>query len=139
MPSGADDRGFTLLEVLVAFIIAALAIGGLISQGMIAVGATHASASYQEAISRAQSRLTALGTAGLVAGEREGDDGGGFHWKTRIVPITSMRPAQPVAVKNAAYAWGTTLFAVTVTVSWRAAGGRRSVQLESRLLGPAPF
>ncbi len=137
-----------------AFVIAALAIGGLIGQGMIAVGATHASASYQEAISRAQSRLTALGagglgtgglgtggldTGGLVAGEREGDDGGGFHWHTRIVPIASMRPARPVAVKNAPYAWGTTLFAVTVTVSWRAAGGRRSVELESRLLGPAPF
>jgi len=136
---GRDERGFTLLEVMVAFLIAALAIGGLISQGMIAIGATRVSAGYQEAVSRAESRLTALNGGDLEAGEREGDDGGGFHWKTRIVPIASMRPSRPVAVKNAPYAWGTTLFAVFVAVSWQEAGGRRRVELESRVLGPAAF
>ena len=94
------EEGFTLLEVLVALAIAVPALVLLYRQGVVSMRSTRTAASYQEAISRAQSRLDALTGASLVAGEQDGDDGGGFAWRTRVVPIVSTAPprASPRAV-----------------------------------------
>ena len=134
--SGDREAGFTLLEVLVAFAIAAPALTLLYRQGFVSMSVTRAAASYQEAISRAQSRLDALADDGLVAGERTGDDGGGFRWRTRIAPVASTPPPRP-AQRGSLYAGGTTLYAVTIEVSWPAPGGTRTFALDTRRLGPA--
>jgi general secretion pathway protein I len=94
-----DARGFTLLEVMIAFVIAVLAPSALIAVAGAALQSSRTSARYQDATARGQSRLTEA-TAGktLTLGEREGDDGDSYHWRVRVTPITgspsgrTMRP-----------------------------------------------
>lgn len=123
-----------MLEVLVALAIAVPALVLLYRQGAVAMGGTWAAATYQEAISRAQSRLDALTGTGLAAGEQAGDDGGGFRWRTRVVPVASAslpsRARSPVA--------GGTLYAVTVEISWSSPTGMGHFLLQTRRLGTAP-
>ncbi len=119
-PAAASaGAGFTLLEVLVAFIIAALALALLAKGGIDGLRASSLSGQYQEALARAQSHLAAAVNT-PQAGDRQGDDGDGFHWHVRIVPLAHIViPTGPV-----------TLLAVSVAISW---GGRpgRSVQLDT--------
>ncbi len=128
--------GFTLLEVLVALAIAVPALVLLYRQGVASIGVTQAAASYQEAISRAQSHLDALTDGGLVAGERDGDDGGGFRWRTRVVPIASAAPPRP-APRAAPNVGTTMLFGVAVEISWRGPHGMTALMLDTRRLGTA--
>lgn len=130
------DAGFTLLEVLVALAIAVPALALLYRQGVASMAVTQTAAAYQEAISRAQSRLDALRDDSVVSGERNGDDGGGFSWRTRIAPIAATAPPRPVP-RGSAYARGTSLFAVVVEISWPGGNGPRTLTLDTRRLGPA--
>ena len=131
--AGRGEAGFTLLEVLVALAIAIPALVLLYRQGAVAMGATRTAAAYQEAISRAQSRLDALTGTGLAAGEGEGDDGGGFRWRTPSVPLAS-RPSSRPASSGA----GSTLYAVVVEISWFGPTGVRRFLLETRRLDATP-
>ena len=65
-------RGFTLLEVMVAFAIAALALAALTQAALGGLHATQAAAHTQEALSLAQSRLAAV-ALNPRAGEQSGD------------------------------------------------------------------
>jgi general secretion pathway protein I len=118
------DSGFLLLEVLVAFIIAALALAVLLRGALDGLTATHIASHYEEAVVRARSRLAGIGLAPL-AGDRQGDDGGGYHWHERIVPVATAQTLPP-----------TSLYAVSVAVSWEENGERRVVDLETERLGP---
>ena len=129
------DAGFSLLEVMVALAIALPALVLLFREGPAAVATTRAASAYEEAVSRAQSRLDALAANALTgstpeAGEREGDDGGFYHWRTTVAVLGTTGPLQPGAR-------GTHLYAVQVEVSWPgSAGNRRRVVLNSMELGP---
>lgn len=132
---GSADAGFTLLEVLVALAIAVPALVLLYRQGAVALGVTQTATTYQEAISRAQSRLDALTGAGLIAGEQDGDDGGGFRWWTRIMPLASV----PLASRPSFPGASNTLYAISVELSWHSPMGmRRRFLLETRRLGFTP-
>ena len=81
-----SERGFTLLEVVVAFAIAALALSVLFRAATGGMTAVATAGRYEEAVSRAKSHLAAIGHEGAITeGETEGDDGSGFHWRIRIV------------------------------------------------------
>lgn len=81
------DGGFTLLEVMAAFVIAALAAAVLYQAGVESLGQSLAAARTQEALVRAQSRLASIGTLTPLQPLRAaGDDGGGFAWQLSIVP-----------------------------------------------------
>lgn len=127
-------RGFTLLEVMVALAIALPALLVLYREGAAALELTGASFATQNALSRAESHLAALGIA-AAPGDRDGDDGGGYRWHTRVVPLSTTEPAR--GGPRSAYAAGTSLYAASVRISWKGPRGERSVTLESRLLGPA--
>ena len=125
------EAGFTRIEVLVAFIIAALFLALLANAGIEGLRASRLSAQYQEALARAQSHLAAA-VESPQASDRQGDEGNGFHWHVRIVPLEHIvLPSGPV-----------TLLAVSVAISWGTSRGR-SVQLNteqvaSGIVGAAP-
>ena len=131
--AAARDAGFTLLEVLVAFAIAALALGVLFEGAVGGIRSTRVADRTAEALSRAQSHLAAVGEGiPLGPGTQGGDDGGGYRWSVRI------RTARAAST-------GTTrvvLYAVQVTESWGEGsggddGGGRSVVLRTERLGVA--
>ena len=110
----APDRGFTLLEVLIAFLIAALALAVLFEGGLSGLRAATVSDRTMEAVSRAQSHLqaAAVGDA-LTPGDRQGDEGHGYHWRVRIFPIATglaQQTAHPGPVL--------TLYLIRAALSW---------------------
>ena len=134
MACEAPDRaaGFTLLEVLVAFIIAALALGVLFEGGIGGLNTARVAARYGEALSRAESHL-ALAGAGpdYQPQDRQGDEGAGFHWRLRI---------QPVAVGAAVEAGKPlpALYGITVVESWAEGAQSRAVTLRTARAGTSP-
>lgn len=138
---GSRDRrraieGFTLLEVLVALAIALPALLLIYRQSAVSLDTTRSAARHAEATSRAQSRLDALIDTAMNPSDREDDDGNGFHWHTRIAPLTTVPPTRGV-LNTSRYANGTTLYAVTVEISWRGTHGPDRVTLATRRAGPA--
>lgn len=123
--------------MLVALAIAIPALVLMYRQGAMAITATRSAASYEEAIARARSHLEALVDTALIPGERSGDDGGVYRWRTRIAPLAvATPPGQPK--RGSPYAGGTALFAVSVQIAWPGLAGERTVTLETRRLGPVP-
>ena len=128
------DHGFTLLEVLVAFIIAAFALAALFSGGLQGLRATTLSAHYGEAVSRAQSHLDAATVAQpIMPSERQGDEGNGFHWRVRITLLAAGTP-DPAAPRTPVL----NLYAVSAAVSWTDDDHTRVVQLDTQQAAPAP-
>ena len=130
--AAARDGGFTLLEVLVAFAIAALALGVLFEGAVGGIRSTRVADRTVEALSRAQSHLAAVGQGiPLGPGTQGGDDGGGYRWSVRIRTARSASTGTMRVV----------LYAVQVTESWdNGSGGDgsgRSVVLRTERLGVA--
>jgi general secretion pathway protein I len=122
-----SERGFTLLEVLIAFAITAFALAALFRGGLEGLRSASVAGSYQEGIARARSRLAMIGHGiALVPGEIGGDDGGGYRWRIRIVPI-SAATATPAGRVLAIQ-----LYSISVAVSWQADGHEREIRLDSK-------
>ena len=124
--------GFTLLEVLVAFVIAALALGVLFEGAAGSLRAVHDAQRYEQAVARAKSHLAVVGHGqALAPGAQQGDDGSGFHWATRIaVADTAQKPASREVVR--APPVSLTLYNVTVTEAWTDGGKTRQVTLRTQ-------
>ena len=128
-------RVFTLLEVLIAFVIGALALGVLSRSGLASLQSLEATARYEDALLRARSRLTlALHGAPLTPADQQGDDGGGYRWRVLIAPaavaaprpLGSRGPRRQLRVQ-------TVLYAVSVWVWWADGDGvRREVRLDTQ-------
>lgn len=122
----SEAHGFTLLEVLIALVIAMLALGALFSGALAGLRSTQISSHYQQALSRAKSHLAAIGRSGaMVGGEQSGDDGGGYVWRVRITPLASATLAGGDAAR-------TVLYDVVVAICWSMDGTDRTVTLQSR-------
>lgn len=128
------QRGFTLLEVLVAFIIAALAMGAMFDAVLGGLRATQTAGHYQEALSLARSHLNSVATSDLAGREMQGDDGRGFHWRMRIAPAGTVTLARDPTEDPDAPAQQATLYAISVTVTWKGDTGERQVHLETARL-----
>jgi prepilin-type N-terminal cleavage/methylation domain-containing protein len=129
-PSPAE-RGFTLLEVLVALAIAGFALIVMFRAGGDGLFAVDSASHAEQALERAQSHLAALGRdIALLSGESEGDDGGGYRWHLRVTPLANW----PTAVGSASPA---TLFDVEVAISWGSRAHNRTVTLKTRRLTAA--
>lgn len=132
------DRGFTLLEVLVAFVIAALALGVLYEGALGGLLATRVAGRTEEAVARARSHLAVIGHGtAIVPGEQVGDDAGGYHWRVSIAgtAVAPIAHGDDAAVARGPHA---ALYRVTVRISWREDGAPREVRLDSERVGLAP-
>lgn len=128
-PSGRT-AGFTLLEVLIAFVIAALAIAAMMNAVDSGLASSRAAAHYQEAVSRARSHLDlAMHSTVLAPADTQGDDGGGFHWHLRVTPAASTTDQFPGFARRTATT--VTLYAVSATIRWQDGHSTREVRLDS--------
>jgi general secretion pathway protein I len=134
----ARQPGFTLLEVLVAFVIAALAMGVLFSMAGSSLRAVEVAGRYQEAISRARSHLGA-GGATLIPGVQQGDDGGGFRWALQVaeVAVGAMPKASPAAPLAGAQALRPALYRIIISEYWADGEHTRTVRLQTERVGTA--
>jgi type II secretion system protein I len=122
---GGRARGFTLLEVLVALIIFAIAFGVLAQIIQTGLGQAQGAAATSEATLLARSLLAEVGSELPVsAGVVEGEAGDGYRWRIEI-------RATEDGADDALSA-----YLVQVTVAWGPEA--RSVELSTLRLGAAP-
>jgi general secretion pathway protein I len=134
------ERGFTLLEVLIAFVIAGLALAVLYHLEVTSLTEIHTAARYQEAVARARSHMAvALHGEPLTPSDRQGDDGGGFHWRIRIVPVAQTALTPMSIGPQPAQSLRMVLYSVVVLITWGdgESSGSREVRLETEQIGEA--
>lgn len=126
-----DERGFLLLEVLIAFIIAILALGVLFRATGDGLRTSQQAQDYEEAVVRARSHL-AMATRGgsLMPGTWNGDDGGGYHWRLHVTPL-AQTVARPIGGPPVPLA----LYEVSVEVRWGDGEHARTVRLDTERIG----
>jgi general secretion pathway protein I len=131
-----SDAGFTLLEVIVAFAISALAVGILYEGASGGLMATGSAAKMVEAISLAKSHLAAIGHGDAIAQQdSSGVDGDGFDWHLHIRPIASREMNLSDSDRaNDTHETSAVLYDVTVTESWTEGGHTRQVSIGTHRL-----
>ncbi len=126
------ERGFLLIEVLIASLIAAAAIMAIMHAAMAGLMSSRVAGRYDEAVARAKSHLAALSALPLVESDRQGDESAGYHWHVRVVSAGIVHPSHGL---TAIPAGAITLYRISVSISWTESGHRRAMQLDSARLG----
>ena len=121
------QRGFSLLEVLAAFVILALVATALFRLFGGALGNAGVAEDASRAVLVAQSRLDAA-RGELQSGSQSGTEQDKYAWTTRVEPWESPDAAAQPGV--AALITPTQLYRITVEVRYPGAGGReRALEL----------
>jgi general secretion pathway protein I len=124
-------QGFTLLEVLVAFIILALVMGALLQIFSGGLRTTEIARNHAVGALLAESKLAAIGIEEpLVAGERTGTFDNGYRWRYSIDRYGEQDGAQEEEQEIVPYR-------LILTVDWGPAGSGGSVTLVTLRLGSA--
>jgi general secretion pathway protein I len=114
------ERGFTLLEVIVA--LAILAVGFALAMELLANGVRSAKASedYTQAVLLAQQKMAEIAVTRDLAGRSDaGEFGGGFRWIAEVQPI-EQEETLPGRLYN-----------VRVRVTWPGRRGEKSIDLQT--------
>lgn len=134
-PGGSRQRGFTLLEVIVAFAVLALALVLLLGTLSGSAREVRLSADAGRAALHAQSLLDQVGVGeALRPGVRDGEfEDGRYRWSLRIDPYVDPSRRGPVAIDPAA----ARLLLLALDVEWGDGGPRQRLQLQTlRLAQP---
>ncbi len=140
----ARQRGFTLLEVMLAFGVLAVALGlllGMLSRGLHQV--TQAQGETEASL-HAQSLLDALGTIeALEVGARDGEfEQGRYRWRLEVSPAEDPAPAPPPADGSppppVATGAAAQLYRVVLDVEWGAATPAQQLRFETLRLRAPP-
>ena len=132
-----DRRGgFTLLEVLVAFAVLAVALGVAFEIFATGLRGARSADALTRAVLIAESRLARVGTeTELTPGRSEGETDDGTRWRVDI----QEQPAEEGDDERVETPSLPVLLDITVTVSWREAAGRQSFVLRTSRLVPGEF
>ena len=123
------QRGFSLLEVLVAFAILSISLGVLLQTFATGLRNVGLADDYTQATLYAESILTAIGRTGVLSvGERSGPINEQFSWRSSVTPYEEAMP-DPEIIKARVYR-------VSVEVYWSGLRKNRSVLLETLRLVP---
>ena len=126
------NRGMTLIEVLVAFVILSLAMGVIMQIFFGGMRNARLADGYSRAVFLAQSKLAAVGVERpLMAGDANGQLGVDMRWRITINPYDDGGAADRLLMKQR-------LYQVQVVVSWSDEGRQRQIALDSLRLGPKP-
>lgn len=131
------QRGYSLLEVIIAFALLALALTLLLGSLSGASRQIGQADQRTRAVLHAQSLLATLGVdAPLQAGQQQGEwENGRYQWQLQVAPYVEPRSgALPVADTVA----GPSLAMLTLQVSWGEADAQRLQWHSLRLLPAAP-
>ena len=110
-----------LLEVLVAFVVLAIALTAILGGFASGLSSLRITQGHAEALLHARSKLDEVGSViPLQQGAHEGALDGDIRWQTEILPIEGESPASA-------------LYSVAVTVSWDT---DRSITLTTLRIGP---
>ncbi|MEP6702523.1 MAG: prepilin-type N-terminal cleavage/methylation domain-containing protein [Betaproteobacteria bacterium] len=132
-------RGFTLLEILVAFVVLTVGVGILYRTFSTGLSSVDTITGYNEAIAIAEAKLGALGLEKpLAEGEESGTtDDHRYDWRVAVQLYTPPgdNPDQPGGFISPQQ-----MFRATVTVTWNQRGSqKRSVELSTlRMMGKYP-
>jgi general secretion pathway protein I len=126
-----SESGFTLMEVMIAFVISALALGVLFSGTTQGLRATEQAGKYAEAISLARSHLAAIGHGAAIAQQdTSGTDGDGFDWHLHVQPLGTRHLTLSDSDRaNDTPSTMAILYDIAVTESWKDAGRTRRLVL----------
>lgn len=130
-----NARGFSLLEILVAFLLLALAMTALMQIFSTSLNGTGVANHYAKAAMLAQSKLAAVGVETPL---REGIESGTFDetytWHVRVKPYED--PLNPANAANLQFVF-VKLYEVEASVAFPADDKRdRSITLTKLVLGP---
>ncbi|MGY0560250.1 type II secretion system protein XpsI [Luteimonas sp. A277] len=134
---GSRQRGYTLIEVLVAFSVLALALTLLLGTLSGATRQVRWSADAGRAALHAQSLIAQAGVGEVLQpGRREGElDAGRYRWTLEVAPWVD--PAQPPQLLEDVA--GPQLMALRLRLEWGDGGPAQSLQVDSlRLVQPDP-
>lgn len=122
------QRGYTLVEVLVAFVILAMALTVLFRIFSTGLKNVDAASGYAEAVVIAESRLGAPGLdEALVPGVAEGVESGGYTWTRTIERYEpAYRPDVPPPLPA---------YRIGIAVEWPAGRGTRRIEMATVRLG----
>jgi general secretion pathway protein I len=125
-----SNKGFSLLEVLVAFVVMGLVVGVLLQLFGSSMRSVALADEYSFAIQVAESRLAAVGNEieveeGNVSGEEQGS---GYRWEVQMSPLELSEALDklPVALQ---------LYRVEVVVTWKSGDSSRELHLSSLRFG----
>jgi len=122
------DRGFTLLEVLVALVILVLVLGGVFARLHFAVDAVSDAEREAAATEAAKTFFAELGTTRPLAyGVSEGDLPQGQHWRLLVSPFRERPPQAPPGLLEG--------HNVSLTLSWRQNGRPVGLTFQTLALG----
>jgi general secretion pathway protein I len=122
---GRPSSGFSLLEMVVALVMLALALGALYQAAGGATRNVRIDEKYAYAVELARSLLADNGAVPVTGANADGEAGAGFNWTVRTEPVELGRRfvAEPL------------LHEIEVVVSWVDGGKRREVTLNSVVEG----
>ncbi len=132
------EHGFTLLEVLAAFVLLALALGAMLQVFSGGLRDAQLADEYARAVMIAQSRLADYTAAEKLEEGRAAGRDEPFEWTVTATPYDERQEAEQ-AKAQAEYVLRVRLLRVESRVAWRAADGRqRDVRLDTLVLGSRP-
>ena len=121
--NASGQRGFTLMETLVAMMILSIALVIIFQQFSAALNAGHISESYTRAVWHAREKMDELLLHETLAEDiQEGDFGDGYRWRYRIEQVKSDSRLNLEGVAD---------FTITVWVSWKQGQNTKSMDISA--------
>lgn len=123
-----SQQGFSLLEVIAAIMLLAIAFTALMKVAGASISLTHNAAGYSQAAMRARSLLdSAFVGEPITPGSRSGRFDAQYRWQLDVTPWNQAGPATPGAPLQ--------LYQLDLTVAWGPAGHPRSAHFRTLRLG----
>ncbi|MGV6808345.1 MAG: type IV pilus modification PilV family protein [bacterium] len=126
------QQGFSLLEILVAFVIMGLVVGGILQLFGSSMRSVALSEEYSYAVQLAESKMALVGTEFTVeTGTQSGQTNDKYQWAINFQPTEFTYPDGAPPARLFPYQ-------VAVVITWQSGSKTRQYQLDSLRFGDKP-